>query len=248
MTHIRQQYSEKYLQGRGVEFGALHNPLHTPKQSQVLYADRFSKEELIRRFPELAEYAKAIVTTDIRLDLDCADFSSLIEYRFDFFIANHVIEHLTNPIRFLKQIHDVMKEGAILYLAVPDKNYTFDKNRKRTTNEHLWRDYEGGETELSIDHLNDFILNITKDHIEPERKKKMYFKNDALPLNWFRKRSIYQLHRKRSIHVHVWDQKTFDEFLHCTTEKLELKFTIIDSSRSDNNESNEMIYILKKNS
>ena len=112
-----------------------------------------------------------------------------------------MIEHLVNPVRFLKLIHDVMRPNAILYLSVPDKSYTFDKNRAPTSYEHLWNEYQEDTKILSIEHLNDFILNITKDHIEPNRKVKMYFKNDKLPLNWFKKKKIYTLHKERSIHV-----------------------------------------------
>jgi len=246
MNNIRQHYSEKYLKGKGGEFGALHNPLCVSKQSKVLYVDRFAKEELLERFPELKEHAESIVSTDIILDLDNSEFETLKKQKLDFFIANHVIEHLVNPVRFLKQIHDVMTPGSILYLSVPDKNYTFDKNRELTSQEHLWNDYKEDTRILSIEHLNDFLLKITKDHIEPRRKARIYFKNDKLPLNWFKKRKIYNLHRKRSIHVHVWDQKTFDQFLDFSMKNLNLKLKIIDSSCSKDNENNEMIYLLEK--
>ncbi len=247
MSEIRKQYAEKYLQGKGVEFGALHNPLYTPENSQVLYVDRFTKKELLGRFPELKDHAASIVSTDITLDLDRSDFSTLIKHDFQFYIANHVIEHLINPIRFLKRIHDVMGKKAILYLSVPDKNFTFDKNRQLTSFEHLWHESKKDTIKLSTEHLNDFILNITKDHVEPGRKKRMYFADDKLPLNWLRKRKIHTLHRKRSIHVHVWDRSSFDLFLKNTIEKLNLQFTVIDSNISDIGQQDEMIYIIQKN-
>lgn len=246
MSDIRIQYSEKYLKGKGVEFGALHNPLHVPEMSQVVYADRFTKRELIRRFPELTALSESIVETDITLDLNDGDFSKLKSHKFDFFIANHVIEHLINPLRFLKDLHDAMDKGSILYLSVPDKNYTFDKNRALTSCDHLWQDFLQDTRELSQGHLNDFILNITKDHIEPERREKMYFKNDKVPWNLLRKRAVYNLHKKRSIHVHVWNKTTFAEFLSFAIDKLQLNFTIIDSSDSHDNYAEEMIYILEK--
>ena len=248
MSDVRKQFSEKYLRGRGVEFGALHNPLATPVNSQVLYVDRFTKVELLGKFPELNDHADRIVETDITLDLDNGDFSVFTGQNFQFFIANHVIEHLVNPIRFLKQIYDAMQVGAILYLSVPDKDFTFDKNRKLTSFAHLWQEYEKDTTVLSKAHLNDFILNITKDHIETERRKKMYFSGDKLPWNMFTRQKLYRLHRKRSIHVHVWDQKSFDAFLHASIEKLNLSFRVLDSTFGKKSDPSEMIYILEKTS
>jgi len=245
MNQTRSSLAEKYLQGRGIEFGALHNRLFTGKQAKVIYVDRYTKKELLHKFPELRSYSESIVSTDIIMDIDSGDFSQITEQNFDFFIANHVIEHLVNPIRFLKNIHEIMIPGSILYLAIPDKNYTFDKNRELTINEHLWHEYIEDINELSIEHLNDFILNITQDNIEPERKAKMYFKDDKLPFNWFEKRRIYKLHRERSIHVHVWNQFTFDQFLRFTIDRLKLMLEIVDLCSSTES-SPEMIYILRK--
>ena len=139
-----------------------------------------------------------------------------------------------------------MKPNAILYLAIPDKDYTFDKSRTLTPNKHLWQEYLDNIQELSVEHLNDFLLNITKNHIEPERRARMYFKNDRLPMNWFTKRRIYHLHRERSIHVHVWNQNTFDNFLRFAIERLSLQFAIIDKCCSSETSNHEMIYIIKK--
>lgn len=246
MDKTRTYFAEKYLLGDGVEFGALHNPLIVGEQSQITYVDKLTKKELLKKFPELKDYAESIVSTDIILDIDKGDFSPLTLQKFDFFIANHVIEHLVNPIRFLEEIHEVMIPSSILYISVPNKEYTFDKYRELTSNDHLWCEYQDNTNELTTEHLNDFLLNITKDHIEPHRKAKMYFKNDKLPIIGFRKRRIYKLHKERSIHVHVWNQNTFSQFLNFTFTQLNLDFEIIDSNISSNNELDEIIYILKK--
>jgi len=88
----REYYSKKYLQGRGVEFGALHSPLVYDKQKcQVLYADKASKEDLLTRFPELREVADNLVSVDLLFDLDSHDFSILQKERYEFFIANHIM-------------------------------------------------------------------------------------------------------------------------------------------------------------
>ncbi|MEM8676800.1 MAG: methyltransferase domain-containing protein [Cyanobacteria bacterium P01_G01_bin.67] len=240
----RVKLANEYLTGKGLEFGALHNPLTVnPQQAEVAYADKYSKQKLLENFKELQKIQQSVVETDIFLDLDRDNLQALIDYKFDFFIANHVIEHLVNPLRFLNNLSSVMKTGSYLYLALPDKEYTFDRDRELTTWNHLYQEYLQNTTRLSRNHLEDFILNITKDHIEDStRKKKLY--DDYH--NWFKRLSIRQKHRKRSIHVHVWNQKTCDEFITTAIAKLKLNLTIADRVDSSSNQ-HEMIYILLKN-
>ena len=70
MDKTRTYFAEKYLLGDGVEFGALHNPLIVGEQSQITYVDKLTKKELLKKFPELKDYAESIVSTDIILDID----------------------------------------------------------------------------------------------------------------------------------------------------------------------------------
>lgn len=236
--------ANNYLIGKGVEFGALHNPLQIDWQkASVLYADKYSKSKLIQNFPELKKVCELIVETDIFINLDRDNLQALIEHNFDFYIANHVIEHLVNPLKFLARLNQIMKPGSYLYLAVPDKEYTFDCCRELTSWEHLYQEYLKNTTRLSKKHIEDFIINITKNHInDPVRKKAMY--DDYA--NWFKRWSIRQKHRQRSIHVHVWNQDSFDTFITKAIEKLGLSLNIVDRIDSSFNK-HEIIYILQKN-
>lgn len=247
MRESRTVFAEKYLKGKGIEFGALNNPLPVNmEQCTVTYADKSDKKELLSQFPELRPVADSIVETDIRMDLNSCDFSQLQSSGYDFFIANHLLEHLVNPIKFLKNLHDIMDKRAVLYLSVPDKEYTFDKPRQLTDNDHLWEEYSRDTSELSDAHLLDFIIHISKDHIDPGRRDRMYFKNDRIPWNWFKKKRILALHRQRSIHVHVWNKETFASFLEFTFNRLDLEFSIVDSCGPEENEQHELLYILQK--
>jgi len=241
--NYRVTLANDYLTGKGVEFGALHNPLTINReQAEVVYADKFSKQTLLKKFKELQTIKESVVETDIFLDLNRDNLQTVADYNFDFFIANHVIEHLVNPLKFLDNLNSVMRTGNYLYLALPDKEYTFDRNRELTTWNHLYQEYLENTTKLSRNHLEDFIINITKDHIEdPARKKKIY--DDYH--HWFKRFSIRQIHRQRSIHVHVWNQKTFDQFIAKAIKELKLDLTIVDRIDSSSNK-HEMIYILLK--
>ncbi len=51
---------------------------------------------------------------------------------FDCVVASHVIEHIPNPIGWLRNIATVLEPGAVVCLVVPDKRVTFDYNRRLT--------------------------------------------------------------------------------------------------------------------
>jgi len=231
-SEAKQVVAAKYLRGEGVEFGALHLPLVVDRdQSVVRYADRLTRQEAEAQFPELREVFNAdVVEPDILIDLDRSDLAELRSHGFDFFIANDVIEHLANPVRFLKNVHDVMKPGALLFLSVPDRDYTFDHNRELTSNEHLWSEFERNVTTVDAAHLRDFIQ-----HTE----------TTGVPRNPWRRRQLYRYHRQRSIHVHVWNQASFDDFLTRTCERLRLSFEILE--RVESRETGfSMVYVLER--
>ena len=243
ILNYRAKSANNYLKGKGVEFGALHNPLVVDRnQAQVFYADKYSKVDLLNNFKELQPLAQSIVETDIFLDLNQDNLQSLQEHNFDFFIANHVIEHLINPLQFLENVSRVMRSRSYLYLAVPDKDYTFDRLRELTTWEHLYEEYTNQIHELSEAHLEDFIVNITKDHInDPNRKKNLY---DAYH-DPNQRTAVLTKHRQRSIHVHVWNQRTFDLFLQKAIAKLRLNLKVVYKIKSRSSK-HEMIYVLRK--
>src|SRR5687768_2567592 len=50
----REWAARAYLRGKGLEIGALHNPLQVPAAARVTYVDRFPEPVLRRHYPELA--------------------------------------------------------------------------------------------------------------------------------------------------------------------------------------------------
>ena len=71
----------------------------------------------------------------------------------DFIVANHFMEHTQDPIRTIETHLSKLRPGGILFYAVPDKRYTFDFRRPRTTLEHLIADYERGPEASRWEHF-----------------------------------------------------------------------------------------------
>src|SRR6185436_2198523 len=114
-----------FLRGDGIEIGALHQPLPVPALARVKYVDRMTAVELRRQYEELA--GQPLVETDI---IDNGEQLTTIGDRTqDFVIANHFLEHCQNPVQTFHNLFRVLKAGGVVYLAVPDKRFTFDVDR-----------------------------------------------------------------------------------------------------------------------
>ncbi|HJP10072.1 MAG: hypothetical protein CMK60_12150 [Proteobacteria bacterium] len=253
---LKESLAISHLEGHGVEFGPLNNPLPINSgKASVVYADRLSKEEALVLFPELRDIAQSIVEPNLIVDFN--DHKALIglrQYAFDFIIANHFIEHLVNPIRFLQGCSMILKDGAKLFLTIPDRDHTFDRHRTLTTQKHLWRDYQRGETTISNAHMRDFLRNkevVDQPHPEVARyflENNLpldYYNGNKLPLNLFTRKRLYDFHRERSIHVHVWNRVSFDKFLSWVINRLDLNLRVLPTHPPEDTVG-EMVYLLEK--
>jgi predicted SAM-dependent methyltransferase len=136
----REALADRYLAGAGIEIGALHNPLKVPAAATVTYVDRMPNEELRSHYKKLGD--TPLVAID-RYD-DGERLTTFADCSQDFVIANHFLEHCESPLHAVHAMHRVLKTGGVLYLAVPDKRYTFDNVRPVTPFAHVWRDYQEG--------------------------------------------------------------------------------------------------------
>jgi Methyltransferase domain len=109
-----------------LEIGALNAPVFGSKV-KVRYADRFSTAELARKYP----HKSGFVNVDYVLTETA--FSEHIRERFQCVVANHVIEHIPDLINWLDQLSKLVEGAGWVFLAVPDKRYTFDIARPLTT-------------------------------------------------------------------------------------------------------------------
>lgn len=149
---VREDVARRYLRGSGLEIGALHLPLRVPPQVRVRYVDRLRADELRQRYPEYAD--RWIVDPEV-ID-DAGELGSVDDGSQDFVIANHVLEHMENPIGALENWLRVVRPGGVLYLAVPDKRETFDAQRPSTPIDHLRRDHAEGPEWSRSQHYEEY--------------------------------------------------------------------------------------------
>jgi predicted SAM-dependent methyltransferase len=182
----RRRIAAKYLRGDGIEIGALHQPLAVPRGARVKYVDRMTVLELRRQYGELAD--QHLVETDI---IDNGELLSTIgDATQDFVIANHFIEHCQNPFATLQNLLRVLKPAGILYMAVPDKRFTFDADRPSTTIEHVMRDYVEGPEWSKREHFEEWSRLVNKRTSDAEVEEDV---RHLLSIDY-------------SIHFHVWTE------------------------------------------
>lgn len=194
-ARLRYRLAKIHLHGEGIEIGALHNPLPVGKGAKVRYVDRLSASDLRKQYPELA--TKALVVPDI-VD-DGERLSRIADDSLDFIIANHFIEHCEDPIGTLITFFSKLKPDGVVYLAVPDKRYSFDSMRGSTDIPHLERDHLEGGAGSRSEHFRDFarhslLKGTGSDHKVDELAAEM-------------QETGY------SIHFHVWAHEEFATFL-----------------------------------
>ena len=206
----RRALSDRYIRGSGVEVGPLHQPLPVPATATVRYVDRMPTDELRRQYPELSEYD--LVEPDV-VD-DGETLGAFADASLDFVIANHFIEHCQNPVSALENHLRVLRPGGVLYMAVPDKRRTFDRDRPTTPLEHLVRDYELGPAWSHRAHFEEYARLVDKADDPRAHADELIVKD-------------------YSIHFHVWTPDTFRALLDDCRERLGFAFAVEEFVEND---------------
>jgi SAM-dependent methyltransferase len=177
-----------YLKGYGLEIGALNSPLPLPKDVKAIYSDILTPEQLDRSYPG-SKHPDIISNSE--------EFPDTPTNTFDFIVANHVLEHVTDPIKALGEWYRVLKDGGILFVTLPDKRYTFDRRRQRTLLAHLIEDHQSvlPEQQRNLKHLYEWATFVEK---LPEKSPQWNAWVDN------------QIRKGYCVHNHVW---TIDDIL-----------------------------------
>jgi SAM-dependent methyltransferase len=224
-----------WLRGSGIEIGALHNPLSVPAEATVRYVDRLPQDKLREHYPELAGAALAPVT----IIGDAEDLSALPDRSVDFVIANHLLEHLEDPISGLREMHRVIRPSGILYLALPDPRVTFDRLRPLTTVEHLLAEFRRGVQGTRRTHYEEWV-----DLVESQLQDWDHALSGEVLSRDERVRKLMDM--RYSIHFHVWQPETFKKFLRTACDVCRIQYEIVAFEPCTFGEDDEFIYVLRR--
>lgn len=116
--------------GNILELGAFDNPIFRPELGDnVRYLDWFSRDELIEMHKDNTRRDPNKI---VNIDYVVKDhlFARHIDKRFDLISASHVIEHVADIISWLNQLESLLSDKGQIFLAIPDRRYTFDYYRQ----------------------------------------------------------------------------------------------------------------------
>jgi SAM-dependent methyltransferase len=125
---------------------------------------------------------------------EATDLREIADLRYSFVLSSHSLEHISNPVRALKEWIRVVKPGGAIIVLLPDYRRTFDLRRKPTSIEHMLEDYELGRDERDLTHLEE-ILELHDLSRDPAAGSKEHFLQRSL-----------QNFENRCLHHHVFDE------------------------------------------
>ena len=149
--------------GLGLEIGPSHNPM-APKKAgyNVHVLDHATAEEL------RVKYTGHPVNLDNIEEVDFVwrgePLSQLVgrEHCYDWIVASHVIEHVTDVVGFLQQCEKLLAPGGVISLVVPDKRYCFDYYRTLSNTGDALQAYTDKRVRHSPGTVFDHFANASK--------------------------------------------------------------------------------------
>lgn len=239
VTQLRRGHLLKHtdLSGLGLELGPYDQPTVFKSEAQVRYLDWKNREQLVREctHPDLIEQIP-----EIDYVVESNRYGDYISDKFDYIIANHVMEHAPNMIQWLADLGAMMNDGGILFLALPDKKFSFDKYRQDTALSHFVAEYLAGVEAIPREH-----------QIECEIYYDEAFVNR--PMNVRDKLNLDRIAQKLKapphvgIHSHVFDSDTIEsKVLKPILMMGFLTFNLVDFVPARGETGGEMIIVLRK--
>jgi SAM-dependent methyltransferase len=126
--------AHKYCVGKGLEIGG---SAHNPFGLNALNVDFTDSMETKFKKEEIRLCGKAL-----KVDIVAAgDNIPLPDRSQDFVVSSHLLEHFPNPIKALLEWDRIIRPGGIIFMIVPHKARTFDKQQARTSLQHLIKDF-----------------------------------------------------------------------------------------------------------
>ncbi|MEA2757319.1 MAG: hypothetical protein QOJ54_3608 [Aliidongia sp.] len=215
----RTELAKRYIRGAGIEFGALDFPLALPPEATVTYADF----QPVERVKQLFSVEKNVAAPHLVSDLET--MHGIAPDSQDFIIANHVMEHVEDPLKALRSVSRVLRTNGIAYLALPDKRFTFDKGRAITPLDHVLRDHTEGPDWSLAGHYDEWVRVV-----------------DGLTGDSHAQKISVMIKERSNIHFHVWDFSAMLELFSYVERDRSFAFDVENATLN----SIEVVWILRK--
>jgi SAM-dependent methyltransferase len=239
VTQIRRGHLLRWtdLGGVGLEIGPYDQPTVFKSEADVRYLDWKTRDQLVAEcaHPDLVDQIPPIDYV-----VASNDYARYVDNIFDYVVANHVLEHAPNLIRWLQDVGSMMKDGGILFLALPDKRFSFDRFRPDTALSHFLAEYVSEVEAIPIEHL-----------IEVEIYYDMGFIGQPMLVNerldWARIQRAVAAGTHVGIHSHVFRSSTIlDKVLRPLQYMRLIPFRIEEFIPARAETGGEMIIVLRK--
>lgn len=144
----------------GLEVGPSYSPtLPRAEGWNVETIDHASEEELRKKYYNITDISRIEKVDYIS---DARPMSEIISRRgeYDFILASHVIEHITDIVAFLQSCEILLKPTGRLLLIVPDKRRCFDVMQARTMTGEILEAHRRQAVRHNPGNIFDFFSNI----------------------------------------------------------------------------------------
>ena len=240
VTQYRREVLLKYIDLKnhlGLEIGPYDQPTVFKNETDIKYLDWKTREELISETHNAALIAD-IPETDILVRNN--NYSENLNLKFDYVIANHVIEHVPNLISWFESIANLLNPNGILFCALPDSKFTFDKFRPVTSFTHFVAEYIAEIKDIPLEHHVEVELLYDDAFIGIERTLED-------KLNFERIKQVIQSGQHIGLHSHVFESSVFIEAQIKPLLFMGLvDFSVVDFVEAKAERGGEMIVVFKK--
>lgn len=228
----------------GLEIGAYDRPIVLKSDGNIKYLDYYTAEEL-RKKAAAGRDSSEIVEVDYVLH--GRRIPEVVTEKFDYIVASHVVEHVPNIVGWLKELASILKDGGEVFLAVPDKRYTFDFLRPLSTTGMLIENYRNNKTMPSFADVFDVLRYHKKVKILQIWNGK--FDVDSVPFSFDFDHCLRQAKNAMTTyfpgHCNVFTCESFLQIMNDLIEMAFIPFTI-EVVRKNEKPFNDFFCILKK--
>lgn len=246
----RKEKINSYIQSKNIsilEIGALDSPSFRIKDYNIKYLDFQSTEELAKKGEINPRYKKENL---VNVDFVCPtlNYSEYVSEKFDLIIANHVVEHVVNTVKWLAELRNLLNIGGQIFLSIPDKRYTFDIKRNTTTFVDVLKAYNNNLTKPDYYHILEhfyYFKEVSTVDIYDKKTLSKLNKNRFEPKEALKVAEKFSKMDYADVHCNVYTSSSFKEMIDVLIEIDLIEFELVEVTNPIKY-SNEFYAILSK--